>query len=61
METIPSFLTFDNINQTITFFPILESHLGSHLVSIMLSDGLDTPIYQFNVIVKQPVLLPSAI
>lgn len=61
MDTIPSFLTFDSINHKLTFFPLIESHLGVNNVSIQITDGLDSPIYTFTVTVIVPVVLPPAI
>lgn len=44
-------MTYDPILKEITFAPTLSAEVGSHTVSIKVTDGIDSPTYTFIVTV----------
>lgn len=48
----PPFLTYNTGG--ITFSPTLAAHVGTHTITVTVTDGMDSPIYTFTLTVSYP-------
>ncbi len=56
MKNEPSFYSYDTELNQITFNPTHNSSVGNHTVYVMITDGIESPEYQFIIRVG---LIPS--